>query len=66
MKKISLMLFVLLCGTVFSQPPNGSRSLVHTQSARTFDSGRLEVHSNMNFFTRAFRIYRIGSGADKF
>lgn len=54
------MLFVLLYGTVFSQPPNGSRSLTHTQSARTFDSGRLEVHSNMNFFTRASEF--IGSG----
>lgn len=53
MKKISLVLLVLFIGLAFSQPPNGSRSLIHTQSARTFDSGRLEVHSNMNFFTRA-------------
>ena len=53
MKKISLLLLILLVGVAFSQPPNGSRSLIHTQSARTFDSGQLEVHSNMNFFTRA-------------
>ncbi len=60
MKKISLVLLVLACSVAFSQPPNGSRSLIHTQSARTFDSGRLELHSNMNFFTRATEF--IGSG----
>jgi len=60
MKKISLLLLILFVGTAFSQPPNGSKSLIHTQSARTFDSGRLEVHSSMNFFTRATDF--IGSG----
>lgn len=44
-----------------SQPHNGSRSIIHTQSARTFEAGRLEVHSNMNFFTRATEF--VGSGS---
>ena len=60
MKKISLVLVLILFGTVFSQPPNGSKSLIHTQSARTFESGRLEVHGSMNFFTKATDF--IGSG----
>jgi len=61
MKKISLVLVFMFIGMAFSQPPNGSKSLIHTQSARTFESGRLEVHSSMNFFTRASDF--IGSGA---
>ncbi|MEJ2053800.1 MAG: hypothetical protein P8X42_07770, partial [Calditrichaceae bacterium] len=36
---------------VFSQNM-GSRGLIHTQSARTFEKGQLEVQTNMNFFTR--------------
>jgi len=60
MKKISLVIVLLLSVAAFAQAPLGSRSLIHTQSARTFDSGRLEVHSNMNFFTRATEF--IGSG----
>ncbi len=53
MRKISLLLLLLFIGIGLSQPPNGSRSLIHTQSARTFDSGQLEIHSSMDFFTRA-------------
>ncbi len=60
MKTISLLLLLLIVSTAFSQPPNGSKSLIHTQSARTFESGRLEVHTDMNFFTRATEF--IGSG----
>lgn len=60
MKKISLLLLLFIVGAAFSQPPNGSKSLIHTQSARTFESGRLEIHSDMNFFTRATEF--IGSG----
>ena len=60
MKKISLVLIMLFFGLAFSQPPSGSKSLLHTQSARTFESGRLEVHTNMNFFTRATEF--IGKG----
>ncbi len=53
MKKLSLILLIFVCfGTVFSQPPNGSYSLIHTQSARTFEKGRLELHTNMNFYTK--------------
>ena len=60
MRNISLVIFLLVSMAAFAQPPLGSRSMIHTQSARTFDSGRLEVHSNMNFFTRATEF--IGSG----
>lgn len=60
MKKISLILLVFFCSSLFSQPPNGSKSLLHTQTARTFESGRLELHSGMNFFTRVTEF--VGSG----
>lgn len=60
MKKLNLVILVLLYSTVFSQTPNGSRSLIHTQTARTFDKGRLEVHTNMNFFTRVTEF--VGTG----
>jgi hypothetical protein len=62
MKKISLILLIVFCTAVFSQPRIGSRGLIQTQSARTFDKGRLEIHSNMNFFTRATQW--IGSTAE--
>jgi len=66
MKKISLVLVILFFGTVFSQPPNGSKSLIHTQSARTFENGRLEVHGSMNFFTRATDFIGSGSAPEGF
>lgn len=62
MKKISLMVLVVFCGTLFSQPRIGSFGLLHTQSARTFEQGRLEVHSNMNFFTRVTKL--VGTSID--
>lgn len=53
MKKLSILVLVfLMVGVVTAQLPNGSNSLVHTQSARTFDKGRLEIHSSMNFYTK--------------
>ena len=51
MKRVSLLLVIAFCGTLFSQNI-GSRGLIHTQSARTFEKGQLEVHTNLNFFTR--------------
>ena len=51
MKKISLLLVMVFCGTLLSQNL-GSRGLIHTQSARTFEKGQLEIQTNMNFFTR--------------
>ena len=37
---------------MFAQGPVGSKSLMHTQTARTFDSGRFEIHTDLNFFTK--------------
>ena len=51
MKKFSLFFVLIFCGSLFSQNL-GSRGLLHTQSARTFEKGQLEVHTNLNFFTR--------------
>jgi hypothetical protein len=51
MRKISLLIVLMFCGALFSQNL-GSRGLLHTQSARTFEKGQLEVHTNMNFFTK--------------
>jgi len=50
----NLRLFILIIsftGFVFAQNP-GSRSLLHTHTGRTFDEGRFEIHSNLNFFTK--------------
>ncbi|MBD3224942.1 MAG: hypothetical protein GF313_09440, partial [Caldithrix sp.] len=60
MKKLSLILLVVLVASAISQPRFGGRSLIHTQSARTFEKGHLELKTNMNFFTRATEF--VGSG----
>ncbi len=54
MKKVSPILLILLfiTSSMFAQAPVGSKSLMHTQTARTFDSGRFEIHSDLNFFTK--------------
>ncbi|MBN1406509.1 MAG: hypothetical protein JW956_01895 [Calditrichaceae bacterium] len=51
MRKISLFIVLIFCGNLFSQNL-GSRGLLHTQSARTFEKGQLEVHTNANFYTK--------------
>ena len=61
MKRIFLLAVVLLSGSLLAQPPYGSYHLLHTQSAKTFEQGRLEVFTNMNFFTRSTQW--IGSGS---
>jgi len=55
MKKPVLSFFiVLLFGSLLmAQLPNGNRTLLHTQTASTVEKGKLEIFSNMNFFTRA-------------
>jgi hypothetical protein len=52
MKKLNLVVITMLivCYT-FAQYP-GSISLIHTHTGRVFDQGDLEVHTNMNFFTK--------------
>jgi len=61
MKKLCLILLVLLVGSLYSQAPYGSYGLIHTQSAKTFESGRLELFTNMNFFTKATDYVGAGS-----
>jgi hypothetical protein len=52
MRKLILLTLFAFIVQLYGQLPNGSRSLIFTQTARTFEKGRLEVHSNMNFFTK--------------
>ena len=60
MKKVSLILLALIVTVAYSQPPIGSKSLLHTQSARTLSKGFVTLYSEMNFFTRATQF--VGSG----
>lgn len=46
-----VVILILMQAVVFGQFP-GSKSLMHTQTGRTFEQGRLEIHSNMNFYTK--------------
>lgn len=54
MKRLTtLVLLVLLISTALAQTPTtGSWSLLHTQTARTFEQGRLEVYTDLNFYTK--------------
>lgn len=54
MKQISLVLLMLffIQSAVTAQAPIGSLGLIHVQTARTYESGRFEIHSDMNFFTK--------------
>ena len=55
MKKpvLSLVLLLLFGGMLQAQLANGNRTLLHTQTAKSVEKGRLEVFSNMNFYTKA-------------
>ncbi len=53
MKKVSLILLVLSISFLYSQPPIGSKSLLHTHSSKTMGKGVVTLSSDMNFFTRA-------------
>ncbi len=53
MKRISYYLLIsALFSLTFAQAPTGSKSLLNTQTARTFEPGRFEVRTDMNFFTK--------------
>jgi hypothetical protein len=54
MKRLCLLLiFIFLTSIALAQTPTtGSRSLLHTHTARTFDQGRLEVYTNLDFYTK--------------
>ena len=55
MKKpvMSLLLLLLIGGMLQAQLPNGNRALLHTQTAKSVEKGRLEIFTNMNFYTKA-------------
>ncbi|MCK4559226.1 MAG: hypothetical protein KAV45_05530 [Calditrichia bacterium] len=54
MKRLStLVLLLFLTSTALAQTPTtGSWSLLHTQTARTFEQGRLEIYTDLNFYTK--------------
>jgi len=66
MKKIFLLLVVMLSASLMAQPPYGSYHLLHTQSAKTFEQGRLEIFTNMNFFTRGTQWLGTGNPPEGF
>jgi len=52
MKKFYICIFIIIFYSLaFAQYP-GSRSLLHTHTGKTFEQGQLEIHSNMNFYTK--------------
>lgn len=54
MKRISQILLInlMMLALTFAQAPSGSKSLLHMQTGRTFDEGRFEIRSDLNFFTK--------------
>lgn len=69
MRRISLILLILIftCVSLYAQGNTGSKSLIHTQSGRTFNSGQFEIHADMNFFTKlAELVNKSGSNAQDF
>lgn len=54
MKRLSTLVYLLiLTSTALAQTPTtGSWSLLHTHTARTFEQGRLEIYTDLNFYTK--------------
>lgn len=54
MKRLSILfIFLLLVSAALAQTPTtGSWSLLHTHTARTFEQGRLEIYTNLDFYTK--------------
>ena len=64
---VSLFLIFILASIALAQTPTtGSWSLIHTQTARTFEQGRLEIQTNMNFYTKLGEWTNIISPPDDF
>ncbi len=63
MKKVSqiLLISLLITSTAIAQTALGSKSLMMTQTARTFEAGRFEIHSDMNFFTKLADIGKLNA-----
>jgi len=52
MRWLSSLIFLVAFLTTLNAQNPGSRSLLHTHTAKTFEQGRLEVQTDMNFFTK--------------
>lgn len=50
---VALILILFLASAALAQTPTtGSWSLIHTHTARTFEQGRLEIYTDLNFYTK--------------
>jgi hypothetical protein len=54
MKRLSSLVILLLFASIAlaQTPTTGSWSLLHTHTARTFEQGRLEIYTDLNFYTQ--------------
>jgi len=55
MKKITTVLILLtafLSRPVFAQLENAEKTLIHTQTANTYNPGKIGLYSNMNFYSK--------------
>jgi hypothetical protein len=50
-KLISVVMVCFFISSAFGQY-SGSKALMHTQTAKTFEAGRLDFHSDFNFYTK--------------
>ena len=50
---VSLVVLLFLSSAALAQTPTtGSWSLIHTHTGRTFEQGRLEIYTDLNFYTK--------------
>jgi len=66
MKRLTILILLLfLTSAALAQTQaTGSWSLLHTQTARTFEQGRLEIYTDLNFYTKLGDF--LGSAPDDF
>ncbi|MBN2424361.1 MAG: hypothetical protein JXR46_09165 [Calditrichaceae bacterium] len=64
MKKLCLLFLLFTIGIIQAQQPYGSYHLIHTQTAKSFEKGRLEFFSNMNFYTKNIQFLGTGPTPD--
>ena len=50
---LSILFLCLLVSLSRAQLQNGCKTLLHTQTAKSLESGQLNIYSNMNFYTKA-------------
>ena len=52
MKRLTALLLIVVFSTAAFAQTYGSMRLIHTQTGRTFTKGRLDVNTNLSFFTK--------------